>query len=234
MQSAAVSLPRVERVTARRLLGSPGPSLLEALLPSTDARLGIAASVAFVGLMAGLAQVRFYLPGNPVPVTLQTLGVLLAGGILGWRWALLSVAGYYLLGMAGAPVFQGGEGGWHYVTGSVTGGYLLGFLISAPTVAFLTQRGWHRGRAVWPMLAGSLVIYLPALLWLSVFDFGWPAEGELVSAGVYPFLPGDLLKLGLAALAVGAGWRYADFRTRRRLATPWETRISGAWPRGSN
>ena len=231
MHSAAVSSPRVEGLAPWRLLASPGPSLLEALFPFTGARVRLAACVAFIGLTAGLAQARFYLPDNPVPVTLQTLGVLLAGGVLGWRWAFLSVAGYYLLGMAGAPVFQGGGGGWHYVTGSATGGYLLGFLLSAPAVGFLVQRGWHRGKALWPMLAGSLAIYLPALLWLSVFDFGWPANGELLSAAVYPFLPGDLLKLALAALAVGAGWRYADIRTRQRFATPGGTRISRAGPR---
>lgn len=220
MQSVAVRSPRaLERAAARLVLGRPGPSLLEALFPSAGARARFAISLAFIGLMAGMAQARFYLPGNPVPVTLQTLGVLLAGGILGWRWALLSVAGYYLLGMAGAPVFQGGHGGWHYVAGSVTGGYLLGFLISAPAVAFLTQRGWNRHRGLWPMLAGTLLIYLPALAWLSIFDFGWPAEGELLSAAVYPFLPGDLLKLVLAALAVSAGWRYADVRRRRSPAT---------------
>ena len=227
MQSVAVWSPGVERV-AGRVLGRPGPSLLEALRPSAGTRTKIAVSVALIGLTSVLAWVRFYLPDNPVPVTCQTLGVLLMGGVLGWRWALLSVVGYYLLGMAGAPVFQGGHAGWHYAAGSVTGGYLLGFLLSAPAVAFLTQRGWNRSRALWPMLIGSAVIYLPALLWLSVFDFGWPAEGELLSEAVYRFLPGDLLKLAFAALAVGVGWRYADVRRRRRPATPGEARASNA------
>jgi len=232
MQFTAVSPARVERVAAWRLLRSPGPSLLDALFPSAGAPARLAASVAFVGVMAALAQARFYLPGNPVPVTLQTLGILLAGGVLGWRWAFLSVAGYYLLGMAGAPVFQGGGAGWHYVAGSVTGGYLLGFLLSAPAVAFLAQRGWNRSRTLWPMLLGSFVTYLPALVWLSVFDFGWPAEGELLSAGVYPFVPGDLLKAVLAALAVGAGWRCADIRRRRRDRASAEAGISRVSTRG--
>ena len=122
MQSIAASLPRIERIAAWSFRGDPGPSLLGALFPSAGALARLAVAVGFIGVMAGLAQARFYLPGNPVPVTLQTLGVLLVGGVLGWRWALLSVAGYYLLGMTGVPVFQGGQGGWHYVTGSVTGG----------------------------------------------------------------------------------------------------------------
>jgi len=231
VQSITASMPRIERIAAWRFLGAPGPSLLEALFPSAGVWTRLAVAVAFIGVMAGLAQARFYLPGNPVPMTLQTLGVLLAGGVLGWRWAFLSVAGYYLLGMAGVPVFQGGQAGWHYVTGSVTGGYLLGFLVSAPVVAFLTQRGWNRNRVQWPMLIGTLVVYVPALLWVSVFDFGWPREGELLSAAVYPFLAGDLLKLALAALAAGAGWHYADFRRRRRSAADGPSAISRAAPR---
>ena len=222
MQSTVLSTPRVERVAVRVLPWRPGPSLLEALFPSAGVWVRLAVALAFVGVTAGLAHARFYLPGNPVPVTLQTLGVLLAGGVLGWRWAFVSIAGYYLLGMAGAPVFQGGQAGWHYVTGSVTGGYLLGFLISAPAVAFLLQRGWNRNRTPGPMLVGALIVYLPALVWLSVFDFGWPADGELLSAAVYPFLSGDLLKVAIAALAIGAGWHHADYRRRRRSEAPVE------------
>jgi len=214
MQSATSPSLRVRRAAVRCLGGRSGPPLLDALFPAAGVRTHLVASAAFVGLVAGLAQMRFYLPGNPVPVTLQTLGVLLAGGVLGWRWALASVAGYYLLGMAGAPVFQGGHGGWHYAAGGVTGGYLLGFVVCAPAIAFLTQRGWNRELSAWPMVVGSAIVYLPALVWVSVFDFGWPAEGELLSAAVYPFIPGDLLKVALATLLVGIGWRCADVRAR--------------------
>ena len=63
------------------------------------------------------------------------------------------------------------------------------------------------------LAAGSgLLLYGPALIWLSVFDFSWPADGELFSAAMYPFIPGDLVKLMMAALAVGAGWKYVDYR----------------------
>ena len=230
MQSVVVA-PRLARVrSAWRLFERPGPSLLEALFPSAGLRTKLAASAALVGLMAALAQARFYLPDSPVPVTLQTLGVLLTGGVLGWRWALLTVAAFYVLGMAGAPVFQGGAGGWSYVTGSVSGGYLLGFIVSAPVVSSFAQRGWHGSRVLWAMLAGSVLLYVPALLWLSVFDFGWPVEGELFSAGVYPYVPGDLLKLVLAALLVGAGWRLAGARGHSAKASDGRTcsgRLSG-------
>jgi biotin transporter BioY len=60
------------------------------------------------------------------------------------------------------------------------------------------------------MLLGSLSIYLPALIWLSVFEFSWPAEGELFSAAMYPFIPGDVVKLMTAAAITGGLWRIVD------------------------
>lgn len=195
-----------------RLLDAPGPSLLEALVPGIRFWQKALAAAAFAGLVVGLARVRFYLPDNPVPITLQTFGILLTGGVLGWRWGLVSAVGYYLLGMAGAPVFQGGGNGWHYVTGTVTAGYLLGFILAVALVGFLSQRGWNRGRSLWPMTIGALAVYLPALVWLSVFDFGWPKPGALFSSAMYPFIPGDLVKLIGAGLIAGGLWRLADAR----------------------
>ena len=64
------------------------------------------------------------------------------------------------------------------------------------------------------MLLGSLMVYVPGLLWLHCHDFGWPAEGELFSAGMYPFIPGDLVKLMIASLVIGVGWTIADKRRR--------------------
>ena len=62
------------------------------------------------------------------------------------------------------------------------------------------------------MLLGGLALYIPALIWLSVFDFSWPEDGELFSAAMYPFIPGDLVKLMLASVVIGAAWRYVDHR----------------------
>ncbi|MDA1278724.1 MAG: biotin transporter BioY [Chloroflexi bacterium] len=194
------------------LLGPSEPSLLENLMPGISIWQKTAAVLAGILLVSLLAQARFYLPGNPVPITLQGLGVLMIGGVLGWRLGLVTAVGYHLAGMAGLPVFANGNEGWNYVIHGVTGGYLLGFVVSAGVVGYLSQRGWNRGRGLWPMLIGSLLIYLPALIWLSVFDFPWPAEGELFTAAMYPFIPGDVVKLMAAAAATGALWRIVDRR----------------------
>ena len=189
------------------ILGPPNLSLLESLFPGIKTLQKLLVTLAMVGLLIALARFRFYLPDNPVPITFQTFGVLLMGGVLGWRWGGLAILTYYLLGMAGAPVFQGGGNGWHYVSGTATGGYLIGFVVSTILIGYLSQRGWNRGLSLWAMLLGNLLIYVPGLLWLYFFDFGWPAEGELFKAGMYPFMPGDLIKLMLAAMVVGLGWK---------------------------
>ena len=62
------------------------------------------------------------------------------------------------------------------------------------------------------MLLGSFLIYVPALIWLTVFDFAWPAEGELFTSAVYPFIPGDLLKVVLASMLISAAYSYLDRR----------------------
>jgi biotin transport system substrate-specific component len=210
---------------ALRLLAAPGPSLLQALLPGIRPWQQALAAALFAGLVTGLARVRFYLPDNPVPITLQTFGVLLTGAVLGWRWGLVSATGYYLLGMAGVPVFQGGGNGWHYVSGTVTAGYLLGFILAVGIVGFLSQRGWDRGRSLWPITVGALAVYAPALVWLSAFDFGWPKPGQLFSSAMYPFIPGDLVKLLGAALVAGALWRLADARRERAASRGDRVRI---------
>ena len=171
MQQSAVTTRRTEPFT---LLGPAELSLFDRLVPSATAWHKSSAVVLGIILVSLLAQARFFLPDNPVPITLQGFGVLMLGGILGWRLGLVSAIGYYFGGLAGLPVFANGGEGWDYVIHGVTGGYLLGFILAVGVVGYLSQRGWNRGRSLWPMLIGSLLIYVPALIWLSVFDFSWP------------------------------------------------------------
>jgi biotin transport system substrate-specific component len=207
MQQTAVPARRSDPLA---MLGPAEPSLFERLVPAATVWHKSAAVVIGIILVALLAQARFFIPDNPVPITLQGFGILMLGGVLGWRLGLASAFGYYLVGMAGLPVFAKGGEGWDYVIHGATGGYLLGFILAAGVVGYLSQRGWNRGRVLWPLLIGSLLIYAPALIWLSVFDFGWPDEGKLLSSALYPFMTGDILKLIAAATVTGGLWRIAD------------------------
>ena len=214
LQSTAAANQRL--IPSLPLIGQRGPSLFDSLFPAAKTWHRVLAVIVMAAVTAGCAQARFYLPENPVPVTLQTFGVLATGGLLGFRWGLASALLYYVVGMAGVPVFQGTNGGWTYVTTSVTGGYLLGFILATALTGFLSERGWDRGRVLWPMLLGMLAVYMPGLVWLSVFDLGWPAEGKLFTSAMYPFIPGDVVKLMLAALTVGGLWKLADHRAADR------------------
>ena len=214
MQTVVKSSTIIAQAKPWSVIGPHNPSLMDALFPSINTLQRFAVALLMVGILVAFARATFYLPDNPVPITFSTAGVLLMGGVLGLRWGLFAILMYYFLGMAGVPVFKDGGNGWYYVSGTVTAGYLIGFIAAVPLVGYLSQRGWHRGRILWPMLLGNLIIYLPALLWLHFFDFGWPAEGELFKGGMYPFIPGDLVKLMLTSLMVGLGWTIADRRKR--------------------
>ena len=209
----------VAGMPALALVGPRKPSLMDALFPSLGIVARMAISLLMVGVLVSFGRATFYLPDNPVPISFQTTGVLLIGGVLGFRWGLFSILVYYFMGMAGIPVFKDGGNGWAYVSGSATAGYIIGFIAAASLVGYLAERGWHRSRILWPMLLGNLIVYVPGLLWLHYMDFttriGWPPEGELFKAGMYPFIPGDLVKLMIAAMVVGLGWAIADRRQAR-------------------
>jgi biotin transport system substrate-specific component len=174
-----------------------------------DATLILAGSL-LIGLSARLA---IRLPFSPVPITGQTLAVLLAGALLGSRRGALSVLAYLGEGVAGLPVFAGGAGGIAHLAGP-TGGYLAGFVLAALVVGWLAERGWdrHPGTTALAMLLGSAAIYVPGLPWLAAFVGG---ERALV-LGLYPFLAGDLLKLALAAALLPIGWKVVGAGDRIR------------------
>src|SRR5690606_8037308 len=136
-------------------------------LAATPART-LALVVAFAALTAVLAQLRIPLPGTPVPVTGQTLGVLLAGGALGMRAGALSQALYLLVGLVGLPVFTDAGSGWEVVSGA-TGGYLVAFVAAAGLVGWLVERGEDRHvvTSAAAMLAGTAVIYAAGTGWLA-------------------------------------------------------------------
>ena len=204
--------PEVRIARPLTWLGAKNKSLMDTLLPSATTVQRLAIALVFVGILVGSSHARFYLPNNPVPFTLQTFGVLLAGGVLGFRWGMFSILTWYFLGMAGVGVFASGANGWAFLSGGISAGYIIGFIASTATVGYLSQRGWNRGRGLWTMLLGGLILYLPALLWLHFFDFGWPAEGKLFEQGMDGFMPGDLLKLMGASIVTAGLWTLADRR----------------------
>ena len=168
---------------------------------------------------------RLYVPENPfVPITLQTFGVLFTSAVLGARRGISATAIYLLIGAVGLPVFAFERSGTEMfvaidsgrVVLGTTGGYLLGFLLASALVGSLAGRGWDRriGGSLGAMLLGTLVIYAAGLTWLSLaLDRG---VLDVLPFGLYPFVPGDVLKLLLAAGALPLGWRLAGRRASAR------------------
>ena len=155
----------------------------------------------FTILMTLLAQVRVPLPFTPVPITGQTLGVLLTGAALGSRRGAATMALYLILGGVGAPVFAGWGSGLVWTLAS--GGYIIGFIPAAFIVGWLAERGWDRRPWVLAaMLLGNAAIYVPGLLQLTYFV----PEGKVLEFGLWPFIPGDLVKLYLASLLLPVAW----------------------------
>ena len=216
------AVPAVDRpVGAYPIAGHKGPTLLEALVPGITWRGKVLAMVGFMLLTAACAVWgRFYLPDNPVPVTLQTFAIILTGGVLGWRLGLGSALLYWLVAIAYAPILAGGTGGPAVVFG-VTGGYLIGFMLASLAAGWLSQNGANRWNSIWAMLIGGAMVYVPALIWLSVFDFGWPEQGKLLSSALYPFVVGDLIKVVVASLILAGAWKISD---RRRDLTHIDNR----------
>lgn len=153
----------------------------------------------FAAVAAMALSARMNLPLIPVPVTAQTLAVLLIGALLGANRATLSMLLYLGVGAAGLPVFAAG-GGAGYMLGP-TGGYLVGFVPAAWLAGTLIQSRWGR-RSLTTVVAFTLstaVIFAFGLAWLSVYV---RSPARLMMAGLVPFLPGAALKIAIAALVV--------------------------------
>ena len=157
--------------------------------------LRLTLSALLCALCAVLSQIQIPIP--PVPLSLSLLGVHLSGALLGRRWAAASVGCYVLLGAVGVPVYAGFSGGVSVLFGP-TGGFLLGYILCAWIVGFITQRfGFTRKTLLLSMSAGTLLCYLPGTVWFS-FVSGTTLI-ESISVCVLPFIPGDLIKIILAA-----------------------------------
>ncbi len=155
--------------------------------------------------LALCAQISFHLPFTPVPITLQTLAVLLTGAALGSKRGGLAMIVYLIEGAAGLPVFENGTAGLAHLLG-VTGGYLWAFPVAAFVVGLLCERGLDRRilTSAFAMLPGTLIIYAIGVSWLAiVLHISFVAA---LSFGMVPFIPGDLLKLVIAAALLPLAW----------------------------
>jgi biotin transport system substrate-specific component len=151
----------------------------------------------FAALISIGAYIAIPLPGTPVPIVLQNMFIMLAAITLGPWWSLLSVVIYLLFGLVGMPVFSGGSGGIDKLLGP-TGGYLVGYLPATIIIGFISQRGKRKLFAtIAACIVGMIIVYFVGIFRLkTLLDIQW---NRALASGLYPFILGDCIKIGLAA-----------------------------------
>lgn len=160
------------------------------------------AALVLVGSAVIAVSARIQVPMWPVPMTMQTLAILLIALSFGARLATATLGAYLLQGALGLPVFSTG-GGIAYLI-SPTAGYLFGFLAGALVVGHFADRGWHRTSlgTLAAMAIGSAIIYTFGAGWLAIHV----GLAQAVSLGVLPFLAGDLVKAAIAMVILPQVW----------------------------
>jgi biotin transport system substrate-specific component len=197
--------------------------LTETIWPAEGAALWVKRAILValgIAALAIAAKIKIPLWPSPVPITLGTFAVLTIGAAYGPRLGLVTILGYMLVGALGFDVFAGSsaeKNGLAYMMGG-TGGYLVGYVLATLALGYAARRGWDRsvlGMAA-AMLVGTALIYVPGVAWLQhvivaggMFDAAaFPSVwSQTLAWGLTPFLVGDALKLGLAALVVPGLWR---------------------------
>ncbi len=180
------------------------PTLADRLFPRsivTDVVV-VSAGAALVAIAAQVA-----VPLWPVPITGQTLAVLLVGSALGALRGTLAMVLYAVLGLVGLPVFSDASSGASVLLGP-TGGYIIGFILAAAFTGWLAQRSWDHKilQATLGFLGGTVLTFAVGLPWLAValkLDLAQTLEG-----GLYPFILGGVIKSVLAAGIISLSWRY--------------------------
>jgi len=174
--------------------------------------------VAGAAIVTILAQVSINL--KPVPITGQTLAVLLVGSTLGWARGGLALVLYAVLGLVGLPVYAPQDDGSH-LTGLLalaapSFGYIIGFIPSAALVGWLAERQWDRKilKALVTFVAGSVVVFAIGLPWLAVvLHTDLPTT---LQYGLYPFILGGIIKAAIAAGLLPLAWWGADKISAKR------------------
>jgi biotin transport system substrate-specific component len=169
------------------------------------------AQLALAGLLAAVLAVASWvsIPFVPVPLTLQTLAVLVAGGLLGRHWGPVSVGVYILMGLVGVPVFAGGHAGPAVIAGPL-GGFLLGFVLAAFVMGMAGDAARRRGvtdrRGLAVLVLGaataSLAVYVVGVPWFMAVT-GMSLHAAMTFA-FFPFILGDVLKAVAAVVVIRA------------------------------
>ena len=162
--------------------------------------------------VAGAAQVS--VPFIPVPLTLQTLAVLLVGGAYGLRLGTATLCLYALEGAIGLPFFAHANGGFAYLLHGATAGYVLGFIVAAAFMGRMAERGAIASpiRMAIAALVASALVYVPGVLWLAQWfaNAKGMGAGDAMNAaftgGFVPFIWGDIMKAVIAGLSLAGGW----------------------------
>jgi biotin transport system substrate-specific component len=181
------------------------PLVLADLVPDVRARNAVlvALGVLFTAL---LAQVSVPVPGSPVPITGQTLAVVLTAAALGPVRGVAVQVFYILAALVGLPFYSEASGGFDVVFGA-TGGYVIGFIPAAYLIGLAARRGADRNllKSVPLFVAGQAVIFAVGVPWLAVTT-GMSAS-QALDAGFYPFILGGLVKAAVAAAVLGTAWK---------------------------
>lgn len=187
------------------------PVVLADVIPSARSR-DVALVVGGALLTAACAQISIPVPGDPVPITGQTLAVMVCGAGLGAVRGSAAMALYWLLGLIGLPFYADGSGGVHAAFGA-TGGYLIGFMLSAYIVGRLAEARLDRKPLqALPLFAlGQLVIFAIGVPWLAVNQD--LALGDAIALGFTPFILGGVVKAAAAAALLSAAWRLVGRRS---------------------
>ena len=184
-------------------------TLRTAVFPRSTVLTNTAFVITGVAFLSLLAQIAIPVPGSPVPVTGQTLGVLLLATSYGATLGTTTFFTYLLVGALGAPVFANGGSGIERIVGA-TGGYLVGMLLTSALLGYLGGRKWdQKFRTALPaMLLGNALTFGLGLLWLHQYtgkDWAWT-----ISAGFTPFIIGEILKIAIAGTSLPLIWQFVQ------------------------
>lgn len=207
---AILSVMSTASVTPRPGLGV----LADRVFPRSSTLVDVGLVVAGAAVVGLLAQAEWRI--GPVPITGQTLGVMLVGGALGMRRGAAALTTYLLAGLMGAPVFAGGGFGPAYVL-APSFGFVLGFIGAAAIAGWAAERAWDRHvvLALGGFLLATVAPFVVGVPWMAT-ALGMSDPSAILAAGVTPFIVPGLVKAAVAAAVFPLAWRLVGRLDSRR------------------